>query len=80
MSQAVGASPVRNGKKGVNGKTSMIQGSSCIEKTAVSVVTYQDMLAKTEGPQMRVSVIKISRRINDDTAEFLQPTVSLEAA
>jgi len=47
LPQTVGASPVRNGKKGINGKTSMIQGSSCIEKTAVPVVTYQDMLAKT---------------------------------
>ncbi|MDR6146382.1 mannosyltransferase OCH1-like enzyme [Sphingomonas sp. SORGH_AS870] len=57
LPQAVGASPVRNGKKGINGKTGMIQGSSCIEKTAAPVDTYQDMLAKTGGRAADILVV-----------------------
>jgi hypothetical protein len=31
----------------------------------VSHMAKKDMTAKTQGPQMRVSVLKISRRISD---------------
>ena len=32
----------------------------------ISFITKKDMMAKTEAPPMRVAVIKITKRMNDD--------------
>ena len=45
---------------------------------ALFMVTYlpkKDMMAKTKGPQMRVPVIKITRKVEDDE---LASTLSVE--
>jgi len=42
----------------------------------VSYVGRKDMMAKTKGPQMRVAVMKISRRIDDDDFTHKLPLVA----
>ena len=49
------------------------------EAFTVSYMPKKDMMAKTNGPQMRVKVIKISRRISDMDEEVIDP-LSVEAA
>jgi fibronectin type 3 domain-containing protein len=42
----------------------------------VTYMARKDMTAKTKGPQMRVAVIKISRRIDDDEFTHQVPLVA----
>jgi Domain of unknown function (DUF927) len=42
----------------------------------VSYMARKDLMAKTKGPQMRVSVVKISRRIDDDEFTHQLPLVA----
>lgn len=44
----------------------------------ISYLPKKDMMAKTDGPPMRVAVMKITKRINDDDTAFLQHIVSVE--
>jgi len=41
----------------------------------VSHIQRKDMLAKTDGPPMRVSAIKISRRVSEMDDAILQPII-----
>jgi hypothetical protein len=45
------------------------------EMFAVSHIQRKDMLAKTDGPPMRVSAIKISRRVSEMDDAILQPII-----
>ena len=45
------------------------------EMFAVSHIQRKDMLAKTDGPPMRVSAMKISRRVSELDDVILQPVV-----
>ena len=42
----------------------------------VSYIGRKDMMSKTRGPQMRVAVIKISRRMDDDEFTHQLPLVA----
>jgi len=46
---------------------------------AVTYVSKKDMMAKTTGPQMRVAVMKISRR-EDETDDIIASALSLEVS
>lgn len=43
------------------------------ESHIVAYMAKKDMMARTEAPPMRVAAIKITKRIHDDEAVFLQP-------
>jgi hypothetical protein len=45
------------------------------EAFSVSHVQRKDMLAKTDGPPMRVPAVKISRSINEVDDALLQPLI-----
>ena len=50
------------------------------ETFSVSHVQRKDMLAKTDGPPMRVPAVKISRNINEVDDVLLQPLVPLASS
>ena len=43
----------------------------------VTYIQKKDMMSKTDGPPMRVAVMKISKRMNEDVTESVQQAVSL---
>jgi hypothetical protein len=43
----------------------------------VTYIQKKDMMSKTDGPPMRVSAMKISKRVSDDVVEQVQQAVSL---
>ena len=45
----------------------------------VTYITKKDMMAKTDGPPMRVAAMKIVKRIHDEDAAVLQPIVPVVA-
>ena len=49
------------------------------EAFSVSHVQRKDMLAKTDGPPMRVPAVKISRNINEVDDVLLQPLIPVES-
>jgi hypothetical protein len=40
---------------------------------AVSHMQKKDLMAKTKGPQMRVSVLKVTRKVDDEEVASLVP-------
>ena len=49
------------------------------QKNAVSYVTRKDMMARTNGPQMRISAMKISRR-EEEADEIIALAIPLAKA
>jgi hypothetical protein len=50
------------------------------ESHIVAYMAKKDMMARTEAPPMRVAAIKITKRIHDDEAVFLQPPLPVAAS